>query len=249
MEHRKVLPQAVTIAAAAIVCAAVANGATSSPSQASAPAVSAAAQPAVAATPAAKLTDAQRQFAAAFVSAANAKDAGAMRKMVIAQSLSCYNKDTEPYLDRWIKTRRDRTVPPDYKVSFSPYGGFQGSKFIVMPVQPTDMMQIDFVAPGGQKTSLFNTVRWEQGRYYLVAPCLTAKGAEHLKTEQAKHADRSKKAHEAYAKLQDPLRSQLVDLLKKGKKRDAYVLCKRELKLDSGATIEVLNLLQGREPR
>jgi hypothetical protein len=248
MEHRKVLPQTVTIAAAAIFCAAVANGATSSPSQASAPAVSSAASPSAAASPAAELTAAQRRFAAAFVSAANAKDAGAMRKLVTPQSLSCYDKDTEPFLDRWIKTRRDRAVSPDYKASFLPYGGFRRSKFITMPVQPTEMMQIDFATPGGQKMSLFNNVWQENGRYYLVAPCLTAKGAEHFKTDRAKHEERARKAREAYAKLNEPTRSQLADLLKRGKKREAYLLCKRELKVDSSVAIGVLDLVAGREP-
>jgi hypothetical protein len=220
-----------------------APGAASSSASAEAPAEATA-------TPAPPLSAAQRQLATAFISAVNAKDAAALRKLVLPEALACYNTDTEGYLDRWVQARLRRPIPSGYKVSFSPYeGGIRSSRVFTIPVQPTERMAIEFSgARQGQNETLANLVVQEKGSYYLFAPCITAEGAERFKAMQAKREASAQEAREAYAKLKDPLRSQLVSLLKEGKKREAFSLCKRSLKISYRTAGYVLQLLEGREP-
>jgi hypothetical protein len=199
-------------------------------------------------TPAPPLSAAQRRFVDAFVNAVNAKDAAAMRKLVMPEALACYNKDTEPYLQRRLERHLRYTIPPDYKVSFSPFGRALGaSPSFTIPAQPTEVMQIEFSGKGGRKVTLPDAVTQEKGGYYLFVPCLTLTGAAHLKARRAKHEASMRKARQAYTRLQEPLRSQLATLLRQGKKSDAVLLCMQNLDVDRRTAIYLLDIIAGRE--
>jgi hypothetical protein len=208
--------------------------------------VAPAAKPPTMASPAPQLSAAQ--LAAAFVNAVNAKDADAMRELILPQSLACYNKETEPYLDHWVRKPFRYTIPADYKASFSAYAViFRPSRSFKLPERPSGIMEIEFGAPGGERIKLPRFVRQERNGYFLVVPCFTREGEEHFKSAQAKRAASMQKAREAYGKLKDPLRSRLVALLKQGQEGEARSLCMHDLNLDRTTAAHVIEFLTGRE--
>ncbi len=204
------------------------------------------ATPTATATPA-PLTDAQRRFADAFIAAANAKDDKAMRKLILPESLACYDKSTEPYLDEWVKRRLRYTIPPDNQVRFLPARrGDRRSRYLKLPARPTEVMLIEFHTAEGKNIRMSRLVRLDNGAYHLVAPCFTGKAAAHFKRAQEKREAALRKAREIYPTLKDPLRSQLVTLIKKGKEHDAIERCMEDLKLDRRTAAAVVEILAGR---
>jgi hypothetical protein len=204
---------------------------------------------AVAATPM-PLNDAQRHLAQAFVAAINAKDAAAVRSLIVPQALACDNsEDAKAFVDKWVHSRLRMTIPPGYKLSFAPYEqGFQPSKLFTPPVQATQRMDIEFDVKPGQGTRLSSLVSEEKGGYYLFLPCITAAGVQNLKSEQARRVASLKKAHEVYGQLKDPQRSQLTELAKKGKTANALQACRQQLGTDFRTSGYLLDLLAGRNP-
>jgi hypothetical protein len=244
------LGQILIAAAAAMVISAAAGCRGAPPTKpAGSPTATATATASATPTPAPQLSEAQRQFAAAFVSASNARSVDAMRKLVLPKSLACYNKETRPSLDQWISRPFRYTIPADYKVSFSSYDvAPRRSPLFKSPAQPTGVMQIEFGAPGGRKIKLPRLVREEKNNYYLVVPCLTRKGASRFKIVQARHAGSMHKARAAYGQLQDPLRSQLTTLIKQGREHDAVSVCMHDMHLDRRTAAGVVDILTGLEP-
>jgi hypothetical protein len=213
-----------------------------------APSVEAIATPTATVTPP-PLSEAQQQFVSAFIEAANAKNAAAMRKLILPESLACYSKDTEPHLDHWVAKRLRYTIPPDYKVRFASYGGhLRASPFFSTPGRPTDTMEIEFSVEGGRHIKLSEFAVQRGGSYQLFAPCFSAIGVERFKAHQAEREAGMRKAREVYSTLKDPLRARLMALVKEGKRRDALNLCMHELSLDRKTAAYVVDLATGREP-
>ncbi len=202
-------------------------------------------------TPAAssKLTPSQREFAAAFVKASNTKDTGAMRQLVAPEVLACFDKETSPFLDRWLERQARLTISTDYQASFSDYkGGIQTSPLLKYPAAPTNTMEVRFGMGRGSTATLIRQVRREKDKYYLVGPCLTAQGVENFRATEKKRAERIEKARAIYSKLEDPLLTQLRTLIKQNKFREAMQLCTKSLKIDNFTARDVLLILAGREP-
>jgi hypothetical protein len=233
------------LAASALACRPAHSPATSEIQTQSATAT---ATPSATPSPAPKLTQAQREFADAFISAANTKNGAAMRRLVAPEALASYRKETEPYFDRWLNSRFRYAIPAEAAVSFRTFAGvLPGWRTFTTPAQPTDVMTIEFMK-GKVHEKLEEFLRQEKGKYYLIAPYPTAKGWERFKEARDRKEDRIREAREAYAKLQDPLRSRLKTLLDQHKDRDALVLCVHELNLEPRTARYVLDLLAGREP-
>jgi hypothetical protein len=205
-----------------------------------------------AATPAAvrskKLTAQQREFAAAYVSAANSKDIEALRKLVAPEVLACHAKETKPFIDRWLRRQGRFAISADYHASFAPYrGGLQTSPLLSYPANPTETMTLDF-GTQGQSVVMTRHLTQEKGKLYLVAPCLTPAGVQRFQAQQKQRDERIQQARAIYGKLEDPLRTQLRTLIKQNKVRDAMQLCTSKLKVNNLVARDVLLLLDDREP-
>jgi hypothetical protein len=201
------------------------------------------------ATPAPKLTRAQREFAAAFVSASNAKDIDAIRKLVAPEAVACFDKETQPFLDRWLKKQTRFLISTDYEASFARYtGGLQTSPLLTYPAKPTETMEIKFGAGGEQQVTMIRHVRLEKGKYYLVAACLTPEGVDRFRADEKKRDVRIAQAREISSKLQDPLLSQLRTLIKQKKVREALQLLRSNVRVDFLTARDVLLILADREP-
>lgn len=196
------------------------------------------------------LNDAQRSLAEAFIAAVNAKDADAIRNLLVPEALACYNTpDTKAYLDHWLHTQMRLFIPPVHKLKFVPYErGFQPSRLFTVPVQPMERMEIEFEIKPGSSTTLSSLVNEEKGRYYLFLPCVTDAGVQNFKTEQAKHERALKKAQDVYRQLHGPLRAYLESLAKKGRTPAALEECKKKLGIDFRTAGYLLDLLAGRKP-
>ncbi len=231
------------------------------PSPAAAPkaeqpaAVASGAKPSATPSPSTELTPAQRQFAAAFVSAVNAKNSDALRQLIVPEALKCQTvggKDKEAakaFLDRWLTTRMRYTITSNYEVRIVPYpGALRGSRLFLPAAQPTHVLTFKFSPEPGKDVFLPEYVRQENGKVYLIAPCATGRGIEHFREGRERREESLGKAREIYAKLQDPLRSRLTALIKQKQQVQALTLCMRELNLDQQTAKYVVELLAGREP-
>ncbi len=198
----------------------------------------------------AKLTPAQRQFADAFVKAVNTADTNAMRKLIAPKSLSCLDKSSEAYLEHWLKKQMRFRISEDFRSSFAPLKSGPGTSppMAGYPVNPTDTMEIKFGAGPDRNITLLHQVTTDNGKFYLIAPCPTAKGLERFAKFEKRRSESRERAQQIYAKLEDPLLTRLRTLIKHGKTGDAIKLCAGSLKVDNMTAADVVALLMGHKP-
>src|SRR5437899_9350458 len=62
-------------------------------------------------------SDAQKELADSLVAALNSKDASRLKAPIAPQSLNCFDKGRQPYLDGWVRRQFRVPIGKDYQVS------------------------------------------------------------------------------------------------------------------------------------
>lgn len=199
--------------------------------------------------PVPKLTHAQQQFVDRFVKAVNARDRKGVRQLVAPKALACFNENNDAYLERWIEKQANFEVQSAYQARFAPLDAstFNNSPYMSFPVLPTHTMDIEFIGHKNLDVTYIRMVALENGKWYLAAPCPTEQGLARFNVREKQRAERRDQAEQIYAKLQDPLLTQLRTLIKQGKESDAMKICAHDLKIKEDMARDVVLLLMGRQ--
>jgi hypothetical protein len=174
----------------------------------------------------AQVEDRQRPdgFARKFVEAVNSKDPERRTEIVHPLSRACMTTQTQPYYD-WIFTRQARyVIPSTYTARATPLP--QGAPptpdgHAVYPVRPTHQLQIDFTSGPQSSASVIVLVVFDGARWREVLPCPHGDVIGRAKASQAEEEQRDQKAGVLVAQMPPPLRGELLDLLKAGRRVDA----------------------------
>jgi hypothetical protein len=244
-----------TLAAAAL--AAVAGAQVSPVPQESPWAMRAPAAPVAGATPggtavvehvkAEPMTREQKEFAHRLFGTIYDKDLARMRELIAPGTLKCIGTDKEAFLDSRLK--REFTFPISEKYRFTvttlPKNVGSSNRFATFPVPATHLLGMDFSTGNGGSVTLNEMIGQENGKWYLIQPCPTELGMQRYKKQQERRAIGLARAKTAYARVQEPLKSQLMAYIKKRDDADAWKLCMKSLNVDFETAREVVALLAG----
>ncbi len=174
--------------------------------------------------PTADLTPSQRRFVDSLLPAIAGNDPTRYARLVHPASLACRNKDNEDVFAEQF-ARRLGLVPartPQVTVQELPpqmaLFEYMAKNGFPAPVRPTHAIHVDLGQIGTKDRSLVAFVAPERGSWYEVHPCPTADGVAQFRARKARDTDEKAKANELATSLRDPLRAEIVALLRSGQK-------------------------------
>lgn len=156
------------------------------------------------------------------------------------KSRACINSTTQPYFD-WIFSRQFRyELPAQFKVSSTPLTGPVGPlpDKSVYPVSPTHQVQIDFNLSPTSSTSIVVLAQYDGKRWREVLPCPSPETLAGVRKSSTESDRQNQRIKELAANVTEPLRSELLTLLKAGRRVDA-------IRKYAGATGEELVIAKG----
>jgi hypothetical protein len=170
--------------------------------------------------PSPHLTPTQSAFAATYMAAVTGTDLGRYKQLIHPSSLACMRKANEDYYEHALGRRQGRatraplvlieSLPP--KIALNEAAARIGLHY---PVRPTHAFHVDLVA-GAAQESLVAFAIVEDGTWYEVLACPTAKTAEEFRTAKTRAARDSATAHKLAKSLRDPVRGELLAMVKGG---------------------------------
>jgi hypothetical protein len=171
--------------------------------------------------PTEKLTMSQRTFATAYVRAVTGRDLRQYRRLIHPASLACWRPDNEEIFQdvfsrhQGLVVRDPRitveSLPPTLKLF-----DFMAKQGLDYPVRPTHAFYVDLsTATDGRLLAAFSVLL--DRSWYEVLPCPTAEAVVRYREKKAKDTADETKARELAASVRDPLRAELLALLKEGK--------------------------------
>lgn len=167
-----------------------------------------------------------RRFAEQYAAAARARDVEGYKRLVHPQSLACFTADNRDFLDDWTtRVFRWKWDGPYRLVAVRALGkGTPPSAPPTMatyPVPPTHQIQIDLELGATRSATLIAEIASSGGAWLQVVPCPTAEGLAAFRASRKVGAAQEAQARTLVSGLAAPLRAELMDLLKSGRRLDA----------------------------
>jgi hypothetical protein len=193
--------------------------------------------------------DQARAFVASIVEALNSKSAERRRALLHPKSLPCATIEPDSFYT-WMVTRQFKdSVPEDYRWKITPVPPEQPLMFadkFDYPVRPTHTLQLDFqLAPHGGKTMLLYLVR-DANRWYEMTPCPRLETLAAARAARQAEGRRAERVKALVASMPAELKSQVLELVKAGRRLDATKHYQAASGEDLTTAVEVLELVAPR---
>lgn len=169
------------------------------------------------ASPTLQMTPAQQTFANAYVSAITGTDIERYIRLIHPRTRACINAENADFFNK-IFERRVRRVAKNPRFSvekvrdasrFSP----ARNNGLNYPSRPSHIIHINLISSASKQYAISALVVRENGLWYEVLPCPSAKSLVMMREAQRKDAEENLKARAMADSLQEPLRTELVNLL------------------------------------
>jgi len=168
-----------------------------------------------------------KTFAAQYVAAMNAKDIPRLLTFFHPKSVACITPDTKDYYDGAMEVGVREAVPANY--TFTVMAVNEGNLKAIesmtrFPVKPTSELHIDYQ----QGDDVGSVVLWlvrDNGRWFADQPCATEQTLKQFRDGAAARKEALARYKSLADGIKDPLRSELLDLLRKhetGSATDRY---------------------------
>jgi hypothetical protein len=184
-----------------------------------------------------------RAFAARYVAAINARDAAGIRALYSAKSLACITPQNRDYYDALMPVHATDRVPPGYTISLLPVNenNVKGlAAYATFPVKPLNELHIDY-QQGEQGGQVIIYLVRENGRWVADFPCATEAALKQYHDDAPE-----RKALEAHYQaladaIQQPLRNELIALLRDHKNSTAITRYQQASKQDIKTSMFVIH--------
>lgn len=189
-----------------------------------------------------------KAFAAQYVAAYNSKDQARLMSLYLPESRACITPANQDVYDELASLNRRNVVAPGYLLSFTPVNESNLRALasqVYFTVKPERELNIDYQFPntndGGQ------LVLWlvrRDGRWWSDFPCMTAQGLKDFRDSAAARAKYKGMA----ASIREPLRSQLLAMLRQHQLGEAEQRYQKAVGCDRRAAVLVIFALQDQLP-
>jgi hypothetical protein len=160
-----------------------------------------------------------KEFVAQYVAALNAKDTVRLNSFLHPKSIACVTKDTKPYYDEGMAIHLRDPIPANYTYTLSPLDTkapqpLEG--YAQFPVRPSHQLQIEYDEGEDHGVVLVWLVQ-EKDRWLQDDPCATEQVLKQFRDDEPARKERVAKHKALVAAIQEPLRSELLALLREHK--------------------------------
>jgi hypothetical protein len=193
-----------------------------------------------------ELTPDLKTFAAEFVSGVNAKDASRLLALYGSQSRACIAAEDKEFYNATLQGLWQQPIPANYTVTVSAVNESNLKaieSFGNFPVHPTRELHIDN-QQGDDLASIVLYLIRENGRWVADQLCPTAE-----MVKEFHDSDAAREHYKAVAQsIEDPLRSELIDLLRKHETGSAIDRYHQATGQDMKTSMLVVDALQNQLP-
>lgn len=196
-------------------------------------------------------TAAQSRFIESLVAAMRAPDSSAMRKLTHPAVLACINADNRELFDTFLAPRPDLDLSGTYRVTaIEPLGPNPAALgvppgFGSNPVPPTHQIQIDFQGNAQRSVSLVRQIAQLGGNWYMVFACPTPAGVAAFREARQEQLQAKARAQKLAAAVTDPLRAELNEMMRAGRRIEAWKKYSAVSGEDLAMAREVVGLVTG----
>jgi len=165
------------------------------------------------------------EFAAAFVSAVNADDEEKLRALIHSRCLARITEDNEDFYNEVLLQALVNEIPKDYEIDATPIGENDSLPFgevFDYPIRPTHNLQIRYAVSPDVGASIVQQLALENDRWAIVIPCPSAEALVTMRESKALVENRKARAKELIRELNDPLLSEVKELLEQERTIEAY---------------------------
>jgi len=192
------------------------------------------------------LTPEQHAFVQRYVDAVRAKDAGRLKALVHPHSLACIQPDTAAFYDDVFRGRTRYATGAQHAASaqtIAPGQPLIAEGDVTYPVRPTHWIQIDLAPGTASGAILMVQIVAERGAWLEVLPCPTPATLAKYRAAKAAASTEEQRARELLTNLKDPLRSELRQLVRDGRKVSAIMRYNQEAGEEPSVARRVIELL------
>jgi hypothetical protein len=198
---------------------------------------------------------AQRAFVERYVAALRSQDSADLRILHHPASLACSNPQNRDYYDFMFakELRHGAGLRGGYTLTrFEPVDAdtataLEMGGLIPNPVQPTHQFQID--TPFDNKNHSLTILRMaaeHAGTWFIVLGCPTDKAIGLFRERRAEGERQQARARQLAGDLQEPLRSEIKDLLAQNRRIDAVKRYQSGANTDLTTATQVIDILAGK---
>jgi len=169
------------------------------------------------ASPALQMTPAQQTFANAYLSAITGPDIERYKRLIHPRTRACMNAENADFFNK-VFERRVRRVAKNPSMSVervkdAAMFSSTRSNGLNYPSRPSHLIHINLISTGSKQYSVSAFVVRENGLWYEVLPCPSAKSLVMMRESQRRDAEENLKARAMADSLQEPVRAELLALL------------------------------------
>ena len=184
----------------------------------------------------------QKQFISDYVAAVNGQDIDGLKRLVHPKYLACINNENQAYFHDYFSREIKESIPNNYKIAkITQIGNAEPllmAEAFSYPVRPTHWVQIDFARSAYDSKSILQQIVKVEDAWFMVVPCPTPDTVRRFRQAKIAKETQKERAKVLFGKLNDPLLSELKQLLEEGKKVQAW-------KRYSSVTGESLSMAKG----
>ena len=160
---------------------------------------------------------AHRTFAQGYVSAITSPDIERYKKLLHPRTRACINAQNADFFNSVFERRVNRVArnPQTRVEKLKDFRMFHPTRSngLSYPARPSHIFHIDLISGGPRQSALIIYAVREAGLWYEVLPCPSAKSLEMMRESQRRDAAETLRARALADSLQDPLRTELLNLL------------------------------------
>jgi predicted secreted protein len=117
------------------------------------------------------------------------------------------------------------------------------------PAKPTYSVEIEFPPEGTKLYSEVLALAPEGDGWYVILPCPTEAGLKVIERQEKKRAEQEANAAKLASEIQDPLRSQLQDLLSKQQRIAAIKAYQQSKGVDMSTAVQVMDAFEAQQKK
>jgi len=198
---------------------------------------------------AADISPAQRMLVERYAAAITAHDAAALKALYHPATRACINSDNEDFFEFLFGNdlRFESELKEGYKLTGfdtadpSIVDGNAMGGMLPAPVAPTHQFQID--TAGTRMVTIVRMAAEQDGAWFIVAGCPTEKGLAMFRERRGQGAQQQARARELASKLDEPLLSEIKNLLAQNRRVDAIKRYQDAAKVDLTTAAQVIDAL------
>jgi hypothetical protein len=196
-----------------------------------------------------KLPIEQSRYIDRYIDAINTDNLSSFKNLVHPSYLECITPDNSDYYGDLFRRSLQRQIPNDYKVVIDKLTGDSIDKEVAgaekqglpYPIRPTHQIQIDFSKSEYSFVTIARKLVLDDGQYYEVSGCPSAEMLDRYRKLKIKKEKERIKTKALFENLKGNLLHELTELLKEGRKIDAWKRYSQETGESIGTAKDVLS--------